>query len=333
MGDVIIPIMKPLLPAAVKILPYLEKMDSNRFYSNSGPLVKEFEERLSNIFEVPIVTTSSATSGLTACLMALGLPHGSVIAVPSWTFCASVNAIISAGYVPCFFDTEYSYDQKHDAILAVAVFGEAFDWGHWEKLSVKLGIPVVVDAASGFDSYAFNNLIGKIPVIFSTHCTKVFGTGEGGFVACLDEGFLKNVRSICNNGFTHNRSIDTPGINGKMSEYHAAVGLAELDGWPDKRDSWFRVQEMYGDDKSWVNSTQIFKVKNANETVDKLKVCGIQARSSWYGVHNCKAYKNYPRTNLSHTIKALEETIFLPKYIGMKKEEVNYVMEKLEECV
>lgn len=329
-----IPIMRPLLPPAKALLPYLERIDANRWYSNHGPLVRELEERLGAVFGAPVVTVSSATSALVACLMALDLPAGSTVAVPSWTFCASVNAIIAAGHKPFLCDTDYSYDIRHDAIMPVAYGGKSFDKDYWEKRCAMIGVPAVVDAASAFDSYAGAGLVGKVPVVISTHCTKVFGTGEGGFVACTDEDFLRRVREICNNGFNVARSVEHPGINGKMSEYHAAVGLAELDGWAQKRDAWLRVQDLYGDKKNWANSTHGIELgRPVGDVVAKLEARGIQARMAWYGVHEYPAYKKYRRTSMTGAARMLNESLFLPKYIGMTRAVVDGVLEALEDCL
>ncbi len=85
----------------------------------------------------------------------------------------------------------------------------------------------------------------KTPVVLSLHATKVFGVGEGGVVLCRDAELVKACKRDLNFGFLGDRVAHTNGVNGKMSEYHAAVGLAELDGWPDKRTAFLRVTQAY----------------------------------------------------------------------------------------
>lgn len=311
-----IPIMKPLLPTFDKIRPYLERIDESRYYSNWGPLVKEYEARLEEKFGEPVVSASNCTTALTACLLATD-SNGS-INVPSWTFCATINAVCAAEKEPNFVETGVSCD------LPVAALGEIIN---------PCGA-IAVDAAAGFDSYGKEKRSYEVPHVFSTHCTKAFCTGEGGFIVCNDKDFLDRVRVILNNGFSPTRSVDGPGINGKMSEYHAAVGLAELGGWGEKREKWLEIQYWYGDDKSWVNSTHHVKLDvPAALVVEKLAAKGVQARTSWYGCHKYPAYASFPQTNLSVTEDLMDKTIFLPKYIGMTKEDVEYVEQSLEECL
>lgn len=310
-----IPIMRPLLPTRTSLTPYLDRIDENRWYSNSGSLVREIEERISKKFGCYVVTASSATSALTACLIAQRFPRGVRLKMPSWTFCATANAMIAAGLVPEFVDVgEFAH-------IGVSNFGAINEY--------ESGI--AVDAASGFDCYSFSSKTYDTPHIFSTHCTKVFSSGEGGFVLTRDKRVAEEIRVVLNNGFSKDRSINGWGVNGKMSEYHAAVGLAELDGWEEKRQRWLEVQGFYGDDKPWVNSTHSVMLDvPAKPIVEKLKGMGIEARTSWYGLHREKAYSQYKDHDLPVTDGLIDHTIFLPKFIGMTKDEVCHIKVSLE---
>src|SRR5450756_886881 len=102
-----ISIMRPKLPSAELIAPYLKTIDSSRIYSNFGPLALALEERLSTHFDVSIgmiTTVANATQGLTLALMAQGARPGTLCAMPAWTFSASAHAAISAGLIPYFVD-------------------------------------------------------------------------------------------------------------------------------------------------------------------------------------------------------------------------------------
>jgi len=76
---------------------------------------------------------------------------------------------------------------------------------------------------------------GRVPVVVSLHATKALGIGEGGFVASTDHALIGAVARCCNFGFLGSRETRVPAFNAKMSEVHAAVGLAALDGWPRTR--------------------------------------------------------------------------------------------------
>lgn len=327
-----IAVMKPQLPKASKIAKYLKQIDANHWYSNSGPLLKEYEARLADRFKAPVVATSSGTSALTACIIALGLPKGSVIGCPAYTFTATSAAIVTAGHIPSFSDVDkdgYSVmnEPASQALIVVAPFGKPIE----AVRGTNSNMLMLVDAAAGFD--AMQNYVQDIPVVISTHCTKSFGTGEGGFVACTDTAFLERVHSIINHGIDPYRAVPFTGINGKMSEYHAAVGMAELDGWEAKREKWKRVQEWYGDKSPYVTSTHLVSVPDAVEAKKILADKGIDTRVSWYGCHHHAAYRDFPRTELPMTEHLMRTQLALPKYVDMTQEDVEYILEALNGCV
>lgn len=326
-----IPVMRPQQPAAPKLTKYLKRMDESRWYSNNGPLVKEYEARLADHFKAPVVATSSGTSALTACIIALNLPKGSLIACPSWTFAATPAAIVAAGHVPYFCDVNkdgFTVMNEPDSqvMLVVAPFGKPVE----AVRGTKSNMLMLVDAAAGFDS--MQNYINDIPVVISTHCTKVFGTGEGGFVTCTDTDFLSRVSTIINHGIAPDRSVPFIGINGKMSEYHGAVGLAELDGWPRKRERWKQVQEWYGDKNSYVTSSHLVSVPDAAEAKKILEAKGIDTRVAWYGCHQQAVYKNFLRTELPVTEHLMRTQLALPKSVDMMQKDVEYILEGIKAC-
>ena len=324
------PVMKPQLPRAAKLAKYLKQIDANHWYSNGGPLLKEYEARLADRFKASVVATSSGTSALTAAIIALGLPRDSVIACPAYTFTATPAAIVAAGHIPSFFDVDKDgftilNEPESQAMIVVAPFGNPI-----AAMRGNGKMMMVVDAAAGFDS--MHEFVHDVPVVISTHCTKVMGTGEGGFVACTDTDFLAKVHTIINQGIDPYRAVPFTGINGKMSEYHAAVGMAELDGWEAKREKWKQVQHWYKDACPYVTSTHLVSVPDAAEAKKMLADKGIDTRVSWYGCHHHAAYKDFPRSNLPMAEHLMRTQLALPKYIDMTKEDVDYILEALKGC-
>lgn len=282
-------IERPLLPNAEKLLPYLQRIDESRHYSNFGPLNAEYQSRISDMFGCPCITGSSATSLITATLMALQLPKGSLVAMPSYTFSATAAAVISAGLVPFFVDvcekrSVMRSETDAAAMLYVAPFGAPLESPVLDMLAEKSGVPVIIDAAAGFDAFSTVCKPGKCPVIISTHATKIFGTGEGGLLFWRDADMLERVRRITNFGLTPDRRIEYTGLNAKFSEYHAAVGLAELDAWPEKRRRILEKTKEYGIDYA----------------VTQIPVRGAEGKNP-YGCHVHNAYKDFPRTALPVT--------------------------------
>lgn len=286
--------MKSLLPTADKLMPYLSRIDETRWYTNFGSLNAEYQERLGELFGAPCVTGSSATSLLTAALMAYDLPKGSLVAMPSWTFPATAAAVVLAGHTPFFCDIDpegvinvSGMDASCKAIIVVAPYGKYP--GGWDEFSKQHNIPVIIDAAAAFDVYSTSFRPKDCPVIISTHSTKCFATGEGGLVFSRNVDLLERIRRLSNFGLTPDRRIEYTGLNCKFSEYHAAVGLAELDGWSVKRELLISKAKGYGIDYA--------------VTLVPVRGQGVMRK---YGCHIHPAYENFPRTDLSVTNELIE---------------------------
>lgn len=336
-----IPVMKPLLPRADKVAAYLRTVDESRWYSNNGQLNKDYERRLATLFGQQVTTASSGTSALTAAIIALDLPRDSLVACPSYTFAATPAAIMAAGHVPYFLDVdEYTHGMRAKdmqcyplAFVFVAPFGIPLDMQACENFRMMSQRPVVVDAAASFDAHRTFAAPSPVPVVISTHCTKVFGTGEGGFVLSTDRDFHTRLRAVLNHGIDPDtREVACAGINGKLSEYHAAVGLAECDGWEKKRRKWLHVQDWYEDSSGYATPSHVVTVPDAGEVGKILLGKGIVARQCWYGVHNQPAFAHCPREALPVTEKLMRTQLALPKFIGMTRDEVDYIRESVKQC-
>jgi len=132
-------------------------------------------------------------------------------------------------------------------VIPVGAFGRAVYQAAWKAFRDETGIAVVIDGAACFEiaTSSPNRTFGDIPVAISFHATKSFGVGEGGCVVTRDLNLATRVVRAINFGFFGSRDCQSPNINGKLSEYHAAVGLAELDGWAEKSHALLSVAEGY----------------------------------------------------------------------------------------
>ncbi|MCZ2499294.1 DegT/DnrJ/EryC1/StrS aminotransferase [Xylophilus sp. Kf1] len=250
-----VPLLIPDLPSPQQLMPYLQRMHDAQLYSNFGPLVRELENRLQQRFAqqapVPVAlsTVANATMGLELVLMALRLPAHSRILLPSLTFVATATAVLRAGHIPVLADVDIdswlltpeiarraAREVQVDAVMPVAAFGAPQAMAGWHAFEQETGIPVVVDAAGAFGSQWLEAPTGT--AVFSLHATKSLPAGEGGFVVSSDAGLVARVRQLSNFGINLEADTAMPvgtlasiGSNAKMSEYHAAVGLASLDVW------------------------------------------------------------------------------------------------------
>ena len=262
-----IPVLRPRLPPAQALLPYLERIDATRTYSNWGPLVNELGTRLGVKLGAPAGSLTCASSGMAAIVGAIlatagrATPAKPFAVVPDYTFTATALAAQMCGYelvlASCAADTWAFTPEALAAhaepldqvglVLPVAPFGRLIPQAGWQAFQRRTGIPVVIDGAACFDLLLEPGAaaIGPLPLVLSFHATKCFGVGEGGCVITTDRHLSENVLRCLNFGFLESRNTAMPGTNGKMPEYTAAVGLAELDGWDRKHEDFLRVGRAY----------------------------------------------------------------------------------------
>ena len=132
-------------------------------------------------------------------------------------------------------------------MLPVAPFGRPVPQAAWLEFRERTGVPVVIDGAATFEAASGQpeRILGELPVAMSFHATKAFATGEGGCVASTETGVVERIGQALNFGFSGSRDSATPSLNGKLSEYHAAVGLAQLEEWNAKQEATARVLDLY----------------------------------------------------------------------------------------
>lgn len=261
-----IPVLRPRLPPAQALLPYLERIDRARVYSNWGPLGAELEERLTGrlgLGKGAVTLAASGTAALSGAILAAAgpaRPERPLALLPAFTFVATAIAAARCGYELLLADVgedDMALDPgslaergglgRVGVVIPVAPFGRPVPQAPWAEFRDATGIPVVIDAAASFDRVwePGATWIGDVPACVSFHATKSFATGEGGCVVTTDASFGERVTQALNFGFFGTRESAAPSLNGKMSEYHAAVGLAELDGWAAKEAGLLAVAEGY----------------------------------------------------------------------------------------
>lgn len=355
-GQNMIPVARPRLPPARAIMPYLRQIDANRWYSNHGPLVRLFQSRLATHWEVEqseVALLSNATTALTLALLASGVPSGMRCLMPSWTFAATAGAVVQAGLVPHFVDvcpqrwTPHPDEIRalaahHDigAIMIVAPFGAPVDTAEWERVQTDTGIPVVIDAAAAFDTMRIERSMAlrACPMVVSLHATKVFGIGEGGALLSRDPAFMDRVRRMAQFGFLGTREAILPGMNAKLSEYAAAVGLAGLDEWPEARARWCMAQAAYERrlvgvspsphaNRTWASSTyNVLCPQDSGCVMDALARAGVATLQWWgAGCHAQPAFQACPAEPLPVTCQLARRTIGLPFWQGMTPADIEVV--------
>ena len=346
-----IPVMRPRLPEAAAVLPYLQRMDANRVYSNSGPLLREFEEGLAEYLAVDpkcVVACSSATVALQgACASA----DTATFAVPSFTFPASAAAVLASGKATNFVDIESStwrldHTKVSRAAGAVVVmpFGAPLNLVGWSDREW-----VVIDAAASLGAGP-HPLLQDLPptwaVVYSLHATKILGIGEGGFGVFPSADRAQKVRSWLNFGFDHSRISQFPGINGKLSEIGAAYGIAaisqreiELDEWHQAHSLASEVTRSLGIEPAaiapetvtpyWI--VEFGSAKQCARAEDALKLAGIATRRWWSrGCHQMPAFRHSTADQaFPVTDDVSGRTLGLPMFRDLRRSQTTRIQEVL----
>lgn len=236
-----IPVTKPFLPPVEEYESYIRDIWQRQWLTNNGPLVNEFELRLKVYLDVPhLLYVSNGTMALQLAIRALEL-KGEIITTP-FSFIATTSSALWENCKPVFVDIstgtlnidpdkiEEAITPRTSAILATHVFGNPCDINTIDELAKKHNLKVIYDASHCFGTkyngrsvYAYGDISTT-----SFHATKIFHTVEGGAVFTQDPDLLKKMAYMRNFGFDGPENFACVGINAKNSEFHAAMGLANL---------------------------------------------------------------------------------------------------------
>jgi len=256
-------VTKTFVPNKSKYKEYVDEILNSGWFTNNGKFVQKLEKRLEEFLGVKnLVLVSNGTLALQIAYKALEL-SGEVITTP-FSFVATTSSLVWEGLNPVFADIDgntYCIDpnkieeritEKTSAIVPVHVFGNPCDVEKIDEIAKKNNLKVVYDAAHAFD-VKFNGQsvlnYGDISTL-SFHSTKIFHTIEGGALIIKDDEVYKKVKKLINFGITGPDVIDGLGINSKMNEFQAAMGLCVLDEFENIKNNRKKVYEYYRENLS-----------------------------------------------------------------------------------
>jgi len=232
---------RPNLAPTDEILTDIRTILDQRWLSNDGPYLKEFEAQLAQSLGVKhCIAVSNGTIGLELLIRALNLT-GEVI-VPSFTFIATVHALQWLGLTPVFCDIlpeTHTLDPQSvkalitprtSAILGVHLWGLPCEIEALETLAEQHGLTLIFDAAHALLCDYHGRKLGNFghAEVFSFHATKFVNSLEGGAITTNDDTLAERLRLMRNFGFVDYDQVEALGINAKMNEVCAAVGLSSL---------------------------------------------------------------------------------------------------------
>jgi len=242
MSDRPIYVTQPDLPPLRDLIPYLEKIWDSRVLTNNGPFHQQLERALCEYLGVKhLVLFTNGTLALVTAIRALRI-SGEVITTP-YSFVATAHALLWTGLKPVFVDIdantlnldpariEAAITPYTTAILPVHCYGNPCDVDAIEEIAEKHSLKVIYDAAHAFGVQCHCGSVldhGDLSVL-SFHATKVFNTFEGGAIVCRDAQTKEHIEYLKNFGFLDETTVVVSGINGKMHEFSAALGLLQLE--------------------------------------------------------------------------------------------------------
>jgi dTDP-4-amino-4,6-dideoxygalactose transaminase len=234
-------VTQPFLPPLEEFLPYLQQIWDNKILTNGGPFHVQFERALCEHLGVEHVALfTNGTLALVTALQALRIT-GEVITTP-YSFVATSHSLLWNGIRPIFVDIdsktlnldpskiEAAITPQTTAILPVHCYGHPCDVEAIQRIADNYNLKVIYDSAHAFGVEDAGGSIlrhGDLSVL-SFHATKTFSTFEGGAIVCPDAKTKQRIDHLKNFGFVDETTVVAPGINGKMSEFNAALGLLQL---------------------------------------------------------------------------------------------------------
>lgn len=363
-----IPVTQPTLPPLAEVEPYLREVWGSRILTNAGPLHNRLEEALRAHLGVDHLSLfNNGTVALMAAAKALGL-RGGVVTTP-FSFVATAHAIAWAGASPVFADIDpetFNLDPgaarraaavTPDAtgLLPVHCYGTPCDVDGLARLAQERGLKVLYDAAHAFGVRRGGASLlrhGDMSVL-SFHATKVFNTVEGGAVVCHDAATKRRVDELRNFGIVGEASAHNVGLNGKLSEVHAAVGLASLPHLDEVllaraavarryRDRLGRVQGIHLPEPS-AGATQNFSYfpvlvgpdfpVSRDALQERLKEKGILSRRYFHPlIPDMEAYQAGPRPDVPVARRVSSQVLCLPMYAHLTEEDQGRVVAAILEA-
>lgn len=234
-------VTQTFLPPLEEYVALLEKIWDAKWLTNRGNLVRELEDKLCQHLGVSnLLAVSNGTIALQIVIKSFGLT-GEIITTP-FSYVATVSSIVWEGCTPIFVDIdpdhltldaskiETAITDRTTAILATHVYGNPCDVEAIDEIASRRGLKVIYDAAHCFGvKYKGESVLNHGDVsTLSFHATKLFHTGEGGAIVCRDAESLEAVFNHHNFGHKGPEEFFGLGVNGKLSELNAAMGLAVL---------------------------------------------------------------------------------------------------------
>lgn len=357
-------VTKTYLPSLNSYLKYLTKIWENNWVTNDGEFSKKLEIELKKFLKVEnIVLLGNGTLALQLAYKALDL-KGEVITTP-FTFPATTNSLIWEGLKPVFADidpntfnidpkeVEKKINKRTSAILAVHVFGNPCDVEALSKLAKKYNLKLIYDAAHAFGvEYGGKSILrwGDASTL-SFHAAKTFHTIEGGAIVSNDKTIKNKIKLISNHGIKSKEEVVMAGINARMNEFEAVMGLTQLADYRERVNKRKKIYDLY---TSHFKNNPKLKLQSLNKnltyyTYPYFPVCfenekitkkvqetllrnGIVPRRYFYPpIHEFPYIKG--KYNLKNTERISHTILCLPLYEELTLEDASIIVNLIDKVI
>jgi len=367
-----IPVCEPCLDGNEK--KYVMDCMETGWISSSGKYVKAFEESFSAYCDCNYgVAVCNGTVSLHLALTALGIGKGDEVIIPNFTMIASAYAVCYTGAKPVFVDAdadtwnidtnkiEEKITKNTKAIMPVHIFGNPCNMSKIEEIAKKYNLYIIEDAAEAHGALYNGKKVGSFSDIasFSFFANKNLTTGEGGMVVMKDEKYYDKCRYLKNMSFPINApriyQHDDIGFNYRMSNIHAAIGLAQVEKADEYRDMRIKNHNLYKkylsevdgitfqkDEENslnvnWMNTILLDTKKyghSKEELIEHLKNNGVDTRLLFTGMHRqkclldfgCNCQGEYPVTD-----NLTQNGFYLPSASNLSEDDIKYICNLIKE--
>lgn len=358
---------RPNIGSRERLLARVNDMLDRRWLSNNGPFLLELEQKLCELMGVKhCIVMANATIALEIAARALDL-RGEVI-LPSFTFVATAHALQWQEITPVFCDVDprthnidpYKIENlitpRTTGIIGVHVWGRACDIEALSAIAQKRNLKLMFDAAHAFACTHHGQMIGSFgdAEVFSFHATKFFNTFEGGAITTNNDELAQRIRNMRNFGFAGLDTVIDLGINGKMSEISAAMGLTSLESLDEFIAANYRNYCAYQDGLAGIQGVNLVQYNPQERNnyqyivieideqksgmsrdllVEILHAENVRARRYFYpGVHQMEPYRSYfpnARLVLPETEKLTQEALQLPTGTSIDPSDIQIICDMI----
>lgn len=363
-------VTKPFLPPLEEFMPYLDQIWESRILSNGGEFHQLFEKRLCQSLGVNHISLlNNGTMALLLALKSLEIENADVITTP-YSFVATSNSLLWTNNTPVFADIEKNspnidpvkieplITEKTKAILAVHCYGFPCRTHSLQKLASRYGLKIIYDAAHAFGvNTKTGSLLNEGDLsILSFHATKVFNTFEGGAIVCHNSELKSKIDRLKNFGYMDELHIAESGINAKMNEVSAAMGLLQLQYFDSVLQKRSIIDKFYRKNLDSVTGITCLENPLAHRSNfayfpilvedsfsmsrdllhEKLKSHGVYARRYFFPlISDFIPYRHLPsaqKDHLPYATKMAQKVLCLPIFPEMPLETAQIIVDTIQSC-